>query len=629
MAWRPHGRAKVNVGNQDAFAVCDRCYLLYNKSDLQWQYDWRGPRLMNLRILVCRICLDKPQEQLRPRILPPDPVPVFNPRPENYYADDGDVAYAGSGDLIPGAQAWYGLRAYSNAIATARGKAIRIQRPSDGAQMDIGVLPTGFLDWPTAWNFSNGVPCTIVTVYDQTGHGFDLTQPAPGGYPTLLFNGVGDGQPVMSFNGSQGIMSATAPNIPEPVSLSIVWMEAIGGNNAGIMFGSNNQNGPDLSMFPDGPQLGTVGIGGTASFETRGDIGRWHTTEATGSGANSYMTVDGIVTFGDASSSGITSPLSFGYYSGDQPDGSFHGSVIEGGVWGFAFSTGMLTALTKNQSNWWRIPIASSHYTGPGDAVPGAVGWWGLRAYSKSAVGSIIRVRRQSDNVEADIGTVDGNLDLPTLITFLAGSAGFVRTLYDQSPNGNDLVQATPANQPVLQLNALNGRPVIAMDGTQYFLSAANLNQSSPLSLSAVYKAPTDPPPNVDFVILGGTSSPSLQMYLGADAGQVSIGGASLGISTPSPLKQWNAVVGVANGPSSILFAQTGSPPNPLDLTIQSVDNDASILGPVSVGFGDPGYDGGPPQFIGQFIEAGVWPVAITGEQVSQLAQNERRYWGF
>lgn len=41
-------------------------------------------QLQNLRILVCDICLDKPQTQLRTIILPPDPVALFNTRPELY-----------------------------------------------------------------------------------------------------------------------------------------------------------------------------------------------------------------------------------------------------------------------------------------------------------------------------------------------------------------------------------------------------------------------------------------------------------------------------------------------------------------------------------------------------------------
>lgn len=87
MAWRYHGRARVNANGPQAFAVCDRCSLWYNRTNLHFQYDWRGPRIENLYILVCDECYDKPQEQFRPIVLPPDPVPIFNPRPENFTQD--------------------------------------------------------------------------------------------------------------------------------------------------------------------------------------------------------------------------------------------------------------------------------------------------------------------------------------------------------------------------------------------------------------------------------------------------------------------------------------------------------------------------------------------------------------
>jgi len=50
-----------------------------------WQYDWRSERLTNLRILVCTSgCWDEPQEQLRAKILSPDPTPIANARPEPF-----------------------------------------------------------------------------------------------------------------------------------------------------------------------------------------------------------------------------------------------------------------------------------------------------------------------------------------------------------------------------------------------------------------------------------------------------------------------------------------------------------------------------------------------------------------
>lgn len=81
---RPHGHARVNARWPQAGAICDRCGRLFNHVDLQFQFDWRGVRLQNLRILVCSACLDTPQQQLRARILSPDPMPIMNARPEPF-----------------------------------------------------------------------------------------------------------------------------------------------------------------------------------------------------------------------------------------------------------------------------------------------------------------------------------------------------------------------------------------------------------------------------------------------------------------------------------------------------------------------------------------------------------------
>lgn len=81
MAWRPHGRARVDASDPRAFAYCDRCNFLYNHHTLRWQYEWQGTKLQNRRLLVCETCYDEPQEGLRVFTLPPDPVPIVNPRP--------------------------------------------------------------------------------------------------------------------------------------------------------------------------------------------------------------------------------------------------------------------------------------------------------------------------------------------------------------------------------------------------------------------------------------------------------------------------------------------------------------------------------------------------------------------
>jgi hypothetical protein len=86
---RVHGRARVDPTNPQAFGVCDRCRFLYNLVDLVFQYEWVGDKLTNLWLRVCRRCLDKPHEFTRPAVLPPDPVPVWQPRPDNYASAEG------------------------------------------------------------------------------------------------------------------------------------------------------------------------------------------------------------------------------------------------------------------------------------------------------------------------------------------------------------------------------------------------------------------------------------------------------------------------------------------------------------------------------------------------------------
>jgi hypothetical protein len=84
------GRARTDSRNPQAFAVCDRCAIWYNRVNLTWQYDWAGASLVNKRILVCSTCYDTPQNQLRAIIIPADPVPIVNPRVEPYQWDETD-----------------------------------------------------------------------------------------------------------------------------------------------------------------------------------------------------------------------------------------------------------------------------------------------------------------------------------------------------------------------------------------------------------------------------------------------------------------------------------------------------------------------------------------------------------
>jgi hypothetical protein len=83
-----YGRAKINPSAPEAVGVCDGCGKLWNLRELRFQFDWAGTSMINRQIRVCPDCYDRPQEQLRTIILPADPPPVWQPRPEPYLVDE-------------------------------------------------------------------------------------------------------------------------------------------------------------------------------------------------------------------------------------------------------------------------------------------------------------------------------------------------------------------------------------------------------------------------------------------------------------------------------------------------------------------------------------------------------------
>lgn len=83
------GRAYTDPTAPECPATCDRCGYRWMHSDLKFQYDYRGNVLQNLKLLVCPRCYDDPQDQLRPIIVPPDPIPIKDPRPGFYASQEG------------------------------------------------------------------------------------------------------------------------------------------------------------------------------------------------------------------------------------------------------------------------------------------------------------------------------------------------------------------------------------------------------------------------------------------------------------------------------------------------------------------------------------------------------------
>lgn len=98
------GRASTSSVRPQAFAVCDRCALWFNRVNLTNQMAYRGAALMPTNMYVCNACYDRPNAQNRAITLPADPVPIMQPRTEPFLYDateDQTVPYGEPVGLEP------------------------------------------------------------------------------------------------------------------------------------------------------------------------------------------------------------------------------------------------------------------------------------------------------------------------------------------------------------------------------------------------------------------------------------------------------------------------------------------------------------------------------------------------
>jgi len=92
MAWASRsGRARTSATHPEAFGVCQRCGMWYQRNRLRNQMEWRGAAILPTWLFVCDTCYDTPNEnKYRSIVLPADPMPVQLALPENFDAASAD-----------------------------------------------------------------------------------------------------------------------------------------------------------------------------------------------------------------------------------------------------------------------------------------------------------------------------------------------------------------------------------------------------------------------------------------------------------------------------------------------------------------------------------------------------------
>ena len=123
------------------------------------------------------------------------------------------------------------------------------------------------------------------------------------------------------------------------------------------------------------------------------------------------------------------------------------GKIYESTYWG--------SGVSDNTINWGKSyrDLAGDTFTGLLDVYTDAAAAYSLRKLRSDYSGSVVRVRRESDNQEQDIPFANNEIDTTVLESFASSTNAFVTTWYDQSGNGNDVLQTNASNQPKIVEN--------------------------------------------------------------------------------------------------------------------------------------------------------------------------------
>jgi hypothetical protein len=125
--------------------------------------------------------------------------------------------YVGLLDLYPNASCAYSVRLLRSAYT---GKCIRVRRSNDNAEQDIGFV-SGNLDTTSLASFCIGTNGFVTTWYDQSGNGYNATQPTASSQPQIVSSGsviTKNGKPCVQISSNQQLLATFSPSITYNVS---------------------------------------------------------------------------------------------------------------------------------------------------------------------------------------------------------------------------------------------------------------------------------------------------------------------------------------------------------------------------------------------------------------------------
>jgi hypothetical protein len=274
------------------------------------------------------------------------------------------------------------------------------------------------------------------------------------------------------------------------------------------------------------------------------------------------------------------------------------------------------------------VMAISAAYVGPGDVVSGAVFWLSpYFGYNAAYRGHAVELREDGGNTTQifDIQS-SGHIDMAAVSTFKGANNLFVRTLYDQTGNGNNYTQTTNANQPPFLLNQVGTQPAIVTDGvTAYSLDIASttISQSYPMSFAWMGMQNAASSGAWQFVWcdeVGGSNQLDCFYSDGIGQGPGYTDGAVLNSSVSNNNLHAVAVSAISGANAGVI-------------NVDGTENTTTLSGSFSIAPGDGlhlfQFPTGARRLNGPTGEFGLWPVGFTGTQRTNVNNNIHSRWGF
>jgi hypothetical protein len=380
-------------------------------------------------------------------------------------------------DLYPTASMAYSFRKLRNAYA---GSAVRIRRSSDNLELNIGFDGSGNFDSAAAATHIGGGSGFIVTWFDQSGNGIDVTQATVANQPTYSATGM-NALPTMVYDGNDVLVRASTSFSITTTTIMIVLLDNTS-SSATFSWGGSGvfQDYAALSgtiYFDFGNQ--TAGSGRISIAAPSGWTVGSHLLEfGREVGNDQFITVDGAELIRGTGRT-VTPGAGPNTWSVGENLGAVtyhHGPISELVIWAADLAANR-TAARGNIQTYWLPPA----FTGLLDTYPTASMAYSFRKLRNAYAGSAVRIRRSSDNLELNVGFLaNGDFDSAAAATHIGGGTGFIVTWFDQSGNAIDVTQATVANQPAYVAAGMNSLPTMATDSTDFLAVAGVANTSLP-----------------------------------------------------------------------------------------------------------------------------------------------------